>query len=291
MKRKLEWTCSFHACVQSCLPLRPPRGNPTELIATTALESTMRSYTHSASSTTAKQAAQLAAANRTTDKMPDNNNKGVGVGWRKKIQHKPKELQPLKPLKLNTDDAATGRHYFSRKTIHGSRPATPVTPAIEETPEEGRNEPVESTTPRRSSKPKLVRYTSLFSNFKDIHEAANPEFAEPWSEVKPDPVDLVDPILIIQSIRSHIAKFSTTALTPEHNSGLYRIFEHYYQLRSKNVEVEEALQQTREELATSQERWIGEERRYAEEIRRLELLIAKGTTGVAGFVDTPCISA
>jgi hypothetical protein len=209
-----------------------------------------------ASSSTAKQAAQRAAAKQTAVEMPDSNK---GVGWRKKIQNKPKDLQPLKP---STDDASsTGRHYFSRKTIHGSRPATPATPATEE-PEESRSEPVESTTPRRSSKPKLIRYTSLFTNFKDIHESVSPAFAEPWSDVK-----------------------------PEHNSGLYRIFEHYCQLRSTNEVMEAALQQTRDDLATSQARWMGEERRYAEEIRRLELLIAKGTTGVAGFVTMLYIQA
>jgi hypothetical protein len=55
--------------------------------------------------------------------------------------------------------------------------------------------------------------------------------------------------------------------------------------------MEAALQQTRDDLAASQERWMGEERRYAEEIRRLELLIAKGTTGVAGCVAMLCIQA
>jgi hypothetical protein len=238
-----------------------------------------------ASSSTAKQAAQRAAAKQTAVEMPDSNK---GVGWRKKIQNKPKDLQPLKP---STDDASsTGRHYFSRKTIHGSRPATPATLATEE-PEESRSEPVESTTPRRSSKPKLIRYTSLFTNFKDIHESVSPAFAEPWSDVKPDPVAHVDPMVIIQSIRSHMAKFSTIPIPPEHNSGLYRIFEHYCQLRSTNEVMEAALQQTRDDLATSQARWMGEERRYAEEIRRLELLIAKGTTGVAGFVTMLYIQA
>ncbi|KAF2827665.1 hypothetical protein CC86DRAFT_349335 [Ophiobolus disseminans] len=213
--------------------------------------------------------------------MPPENK---GVGWRKKIQNKPKELQPHK---VSADDAvASGRHLFSRKGIQSSRPATPATSTIEEA-DEGPGEPAQSTTPRRSSKPKLVRYTSLFTSFKDVSEPKSPDFAEPWGDIDPNsaaPVPYVDPIAIIQAIRSHMANFSTTPLSSTHNSGLFRVFEHYYKLRSENERLEVGLHEARQELQSTQDRWTDEERRYAEEIRRLELLIAQGTAGVAGFL-------
>lgn len=231
------------------------------------------------SSTAAKQAALWAAAKQPTDNMPDNNK---SVGWRKKIQNKPKELQPLKPTK---DDASTNnRLYFTRKTVHTSRPSTPATPTVEE-PETGRIESVESTTPRRSSKPKLIRYTSLFSSFKDL-EPTSPDFSEPWDNTVPEPIAYVDPMMTIQSLRAHIARYSKIPLTPEHTNGLLCIFEHYCMLRSVNEGMEATLQDTRQELETARARWTNEEHRYAAEIRRLELLIAQGTTGVAGYVRT-----
>jgi hypothetical protein len=217
--------------------------------------------------------------------MPDNSK---GVGWaRKKISNKPNALQPLR---LSTDDTlAAGRHYFSRKTIHGSRPATPATPTIDET-EDGRVlNSAEPTTPRRNSKPKLARYTSLFSSFKDIPEPS-PNFAEPWNDIVPEFEGYVDPILTIQAIRSHLAKFSRVPLDSGHSHGLLNIFEHYYQLRTETERLETELQETRQELESTRDRWTHEERRYAEEIRRLELLIARGTTGMAGYVCSPCAS-
>ena len=242
----------------------------------------MSSIDLSSSTVAAKRATERAATKQANDNMPQENK---AVGWRKKIQNKPKELQPVKM------GADPGRHLFSRKGIHGSRPVTPLTPATPATPvieenEEGQNERVHSTTPHRNSKPKLARYTSLFTNFKDIQEPKNPQFAEPWSDIEPPKVGYVDPVVTIQAIRSHMVNFSTTPLSPSHNNGLFCIFEHYYKLRTENESLETELQELRQDLESTRDRWTTEERRYAEEIRRLELLIAQGTAGVAGSVIT-----
>lgn len=138
----------------------------------------MSSFDLSTSSIAAKRAVQRSGKGQANANMPPENK---GVGWRKKIQNKPKDLHPLK---VSADVAvAPGRHLFSRKGIQSSRPATP---AIEETAE-GQSEPAQPTTPRRSSKPMLVRYTSLFTSFKDTPEPKSPEFAEPWSDISPNP--------------------------------------------------------------------------------------------------------
>jgi hypothetical protein len=73
----------------------------------------------------AKLAAQRAMGKQSGDAMSDNK----AVGWRKKIHSKPKELQPLKlgPEETGTaDDSTDRRRHGWRKTIQGSRPATPV---------------------------------------------------------------------------------------------------------------------------------------------------------------------
>ncbi|EAT80552.2 hypothetical protein SNOG_12140 [Parastagonospora nodorum SN15] len=215
--------------------------------------------------------------------MPDNK----GVGWRKKS--KPKELQPLKlglDHLVGADDASDRRrHHGWRKTIQGSRPATPatappVTPTVEET-EDALSERTEPTTPRRDSKPKLVRYTSLFSSFASTPKG--PEFSEPWGEEPLLFEPYADPKLAIASIRAHMASFSMKPIPPEHNNNLFRIFEDYHKRRDEIDRLRIALKELSERQLQYETGWADYERQYAEEIRRLELLIAQGVTGVAGY--------
>lgn len=213
--------------------------------------------------------------------MPENK----GVGWRKKIHSKPKELQIPKVM-LDDSSAAEDpgdrrRHHVWRKTIQGSRPSTPATPTVEEL-EEGQTQRTDSSTPRPDAKPKLNRYTSLFSSFKEPPKG--PDFSEPWDETIPAFKHYVDPELTIQSIRSHMIQFSRTPVSLEHNNGLFCIFEEYHKLRNETEHLQIELQEVRQNFQIAEARWTEEERRYVEEIRRLELLIAKGTTGVAGSV-------
>ncbi|KAH4221060.1 hypothetical protein HBI17_125340 [Parastagonospora nodorum] len=217
--------------------------------------------------------------------MPDNK----GVGWRKKS--KPKELQPLKlglDHLVGADDASDRRrHHGWRKTIQGSRPATPatappVTPTVEET-EDALSERTEPTTPRRDSKPKLVRYTSLFSSFASTPKG--PEFSEPWGEEPLLFEPYADPKLAIASIRAHMASFSMKPIPPEHNNNLFRIFEDYHKRRDEIDRLQIALKELSERQLQYETGWADYERQYAEEIRRLELLIAQGVTGVAGVLN------
>jgi hypothetical protein len=231
--------------------------------------------------TVERRAAKEHASN---DTMPDNK----GVGWRKKIQSRPKESQPLKAGAeegIAADDVTDRRrHHGWRKTIQGSRPATPVgppaTPSVEDA-DEARGERPESATPRRNSKPKLTRYTSLFSTFKETPKG--PDFAEPWNDLEPDPEPYVDPDLAIQAVRSHMISYSMRPIPVEHNNGLFRVFEAYHKLKAKHEHLLAAFESTDQELEDARSRWGKEERRYAEEIRRLELLIAQGATGIAGY--------
>ncbi|KAH7095224.1 hypothetical protein FB567DRAFT_23264 [Paraphoma chrysanthemicola] len=247
-----------------------------------AKEGQQTALQHAARSSTARKNTPKTATGK--DTMPENKS-----GWRKKIQSKPKELQPLRlgaDETVTTDDLTDRRrHHGWRMTIQASRPPTPVrpptAPAIEDT-DEARDGRATCATPRRNSKPKLTRYTSLFSTFKDAPKG--PEFAEPWDDHEPEAETYADPVLAIQAVRSHMISYSMKPIPIEHNNGLFRVFEAYHKLRARHEHLLAGLKSTEQELEDVKGRWVKEERRYAEEVRRLELLIAQGTTGVAGVL-------
>ncbi|KAH8727268.1 hypothetical protein GQ44DRAFT_649771 [Phaeosphaeriaceae sp. PMI808] len=225
--------------------------------------------------------------------MPDNK----GVGWRKKIHGRPKDPQPWK---LDADDTTCAedltdryllgqqhRYHGWRRTIQGSRPTTPasVLPVAStgEDTADIRTERDDFSTLRRESKPKLARYTSLFTNFKDVPKSA--EFAEPWSDVAPSFEPYLDPRIALQSIHSHMITYSMSPIPLGYNNGLFRIFEDYHKLRAENCRLQAELQETFQNIEIARVQWRNDERQYGEEIRRLELLIAHGSAGVAGVLS------
>lgn len=214
--------------------------------------------------------------------MPDNKT----ASWRKKISSKPKDLQLPKPSLDDATNAESGRHRGWRKTMQASRPATP-TPATPATPTfddtEIQSERQVCSTPRPDSKPKLTRYTSLFSGFKDTTKAF--EFDTPWDDTQPSYEPYVDPKVAIQSIRSHMVHFSMNPIPLEYSNNLFCIFEHYHKLCEENLHLEMDLKRTRQNFEHAEQTWAQEEQKYADEIRRLELLMSRGTSGVAGFVQ------
>ncbi|CAO2656214.1 Nn.00g050170.m01.CDS01 [Neocucurbitaria sp. VM-36] len=220
--------------------------------------------------------------------MPDNK----GVGWRKKIHgSKPKDAPPLKTGGDDTaaaeDSSGRRRHHGWRKTMHGSRPETPVsgalmTPAMDDV-EDARSERSEMSTTHRNSKPKLARYTSLFNSLKESPKG--PEFAEPWSEDFAPPFQpYIDPLDTLQSIRSHMNNCSLKPIPPEHNNGLFRLFEDYGRVMEEKEKLKILLQDTFQGWKAAEDYWSECESRYEAEIRRLDLLIARGTSGMTGLI-------
>lgn len=220
-------------------------------------------------------------------------------GWRKKIAAKPKDLPRIK---TGSDDTATARlpevpaavdptdrrRHGWRKTMAASRPATPLTPASPTpTPddiEDTRSELSRGSTPRRDSKPKLIRYTSLFATHKEV-TTNGPDFAEPWSIEAPPEHDAwvhVDPIVAMESIHSHLCKNHRVPVPLEYNSGLFRIFDDYRKLRSHRDHLREREQEVLEDSRRMSAQWLKSEACYEAEIRRLQLLIAQGTAGITG---------
>jgi hypothetical protein len=267
------------ATLSLCLPhYFPPR--PT--LAATIMDLVTHDYLHrdsSVAATAAKRATHSAAKKHTNNSMPENK----AVGWRMKINSKPKEPRPVDAAGID-DSSERRRHHGWRKTIQTSRPATPVSGQPSDETENAQGERTEPSTTQRDSKPKLMRYTSLFSSFKDTRESKGPNFAEPWNVAVLPIEPYMDPKVAIQSVRSHMLTFSMVPIPLEHNSSILRVFEDYHKVRDQKDDLDKMLQKTRHSLQSSGEQWIKDEQRYGEEIRRLELLIARGATGVAGLV-------
>ncbi|KAJ8108188.1 hypothetical protein OPT61_g8345 [Boeremia exigua] len=245
------------------------------------------------STATAKVETSVSSSNTGTA-MVDNK------GWRKKIGGRPKELPPIKTVFDDTAgltptevtfEAADRRRHGWRKTIAASRPTTPMTPApstpTPEDVEDTKSERSEASTPRQESKPKLTRYTSLFATHKQ--ESPGPIFSEPWSvEAVPnyeDPWSYVDPIVIMESIHSHMCKNYMVPIPLQYTSGLFQIFDDYRKLRWNKEHLETREQEAIEQLHKVTGQWRHSEELYEAEIRRLELLIARGTTGMSGLMQ------
>lgn len=229
-------------------------------------------------------------AARGDENMPDNKS------WR--LGHSKQPRKPTKapgPLKIGSnsptslDDLSDHRLPLSwRRPRQGSRPQTPVgavptTSAIEDA-DDVRSERSDTPTPRRDSKPKLARYTSLFGNFKETAKEPEFVFSAPWGEDAPPPFQpYIDPLDVVLSVRSHMAS-SYQPIPMEHNSGLFRVFEDYRKVREQKESLTTMMEQTLRDWRKAEEHWGYSKDRYSAEIRRLELLIARGTSGMTGSV-------
>lgn len=72
----------------------------------------------------------------------------------------------------------------------------------------------------------------------------------------------------------------------EYNSGLFQVFEDYRKLRAHKDYLEERERSALDHSRKVTAQWHQSEILYEAEIRRLELLIECGTTGMDGYVTT-----
>ncbi|EMD68629.1 hypothetical protein COCSADRAFT_274733 [Bipolaris sorokiniana ND90Pr] len=236
----------------------------------------------------------LSVATHLSRELAQENNMPDGRGWRLGHSKHPKKQPKVSSLRSDGERSTATEDQGDRprqpswlKTLHSSRPQTPVSTlaagtAVEDI-EDGRGECLEMPALYRDSKPKLSRYTSLFSSFKDTTKT--PEFSEPWDEEAPRPFEAyVDPLLVTQSVRLHITR-SSSPIPTEHHSGLLRVFENYQKVRDQKERLEILLEETLRDWSQAQAGWSYSEDGYHAEIRRLELLIARGTSGMTGLVQ------
>ena len=222
--------------------------------------------------------------------MPDKSN------WRKK------HIQGSRPLssRAGVDDAPlvegtrgkqSSEKSIWRKTIHSNRPNTPANLGTTDDADEIWSENgSEKSTSRLRSGPKS-RSTWLTGGLKNIttnsppKETNEPEFSEQWIEQAPSAwVSPVDPLIVLQSVHSHICNAPSTPIPIQHNSGLLRLFEDYRKERSRQEHLEALVRRTMDIHRTSEDDWRTKEAQHLAEIRYLELLIAHGTTGMAGLM-------
>ena len=83
---------------------------------------------------------------------------------------------------------------------------------------------------------------------------------------------------------------SNQPISVEHNSGLFRIFEDYRKIREQKERLELLVEDTLQDWGKADKHWSHAEGRYIAEIRRLELLIARGMSGMTGLVPLPYIA-
>ncbi|KAF2259998.1 hypothetical protein CC78DRAFT_585382 [Lojkania enalia] len=227
--------------------------------------------------------------------MPDK------AGWRKKIQQGTRPRTPVQP-KNTTEDKTTVEEQAQRrgppqqdksgwrKTIHGGKVDTPsgaaTAASIGDDANDARSDQgLETSTSRLRSgpKPKLSRYLSDYLTL--TAPSKDQIFSEPWTEDAPAAfVPPVDPLVVLQPVRTYFCKFPSQALPPQHNSGLLRLFEDYEKIRKEKGNLDNLLKETLEGFRSAEDSWAAAKVGYQEEIRRLELMIACGTSGVAGLL-------
>lgn len=144
------------------------------------------------------------------------------------------------------------------------------------------------TTPKRRLKPKLSSYFNHNQKLS-VQEGIAPITAElpswPLEQLYPDPKaeEMMD------SVMCRIMADPYAPLDVRHNSSLMSIFEEYLKLRDEKRQVHQQLQ---EEMATvrsliskfdtAETNWLEDLRDYKEEVKRLEVLLARASKrGVA----------
>jgi hypothetical protein len=172
--------------------------------------------------------------------------------WRKRIQ-------PTRSKTLIVED--TG----DRHTEHGSTSDIPI--------------------PRR--RPKLSKY---ISNYLAITTPVKPEgFSRNFWDTLGEPIiyePKVDSLQVLESISSTLIDSPHKNLPIQQNSSLLHLLEDYRGLRLEKDKIEELLKQTLDGFKEAEERWTTEEAEYRAEIRRLELIIARGKQGMTELIRT-----
>jgi hypothetical protein len=221
----------------------------------------------------------------------------AGKDWRKRVLDKrPKTPQPKTTFGESAPTDGTDKDKESlrprnldklawRKTYHDNRPpmtASSLAPPSRDDIDDARSDAgSEASTPRRRSGPK-PKLTRLISDYLSLtpHKV---EFTEFWKEDAPLVIEPpIDPLNVVVAVRSAIHSYQP--VSAEYNSGLLRVFEDYRRVRDEKEKLDGLLKETLDDYSLSEETWTAKEGHYQDEIRRLELIIARGTTGLSGLM-------
>ncbi|KAF2660646.1 hypothetical protein K491DRAFT_571115, partial [Lophiostoma macrostomum CBS 122681] len=221
----------------------------------------------------------------------------AGNNWRKRVLDKrPKTPQPKTTFGESTSANETGNDKERlrppsldmlpwRKSHHDNRPPTPASSlghsGRDDIDDSRSDAGSEVSTPRRRSGPK-PRLTRLISDYLSL-TSPKVEFTEFWKEGAPLVVEPpIDPLNVVVAVRSTIQSYQP--ISTEYNSGLLRVFEDYRKVRDEKEKLEGLLKETLDDYSLFEENWAAKEGHYQDEIRRLELIIARGTAGLSGLM-------
>ncbi|KAK3631665.1 hypothetical protein LTR56_016772 [Elasticomyces elasticus] len=174
-----------------------------------------------------------------------------------------------------------------RRMIQPGRTRTPAVEAADDS--DGMASP---TTPRRGLKPKFSAYfnngytvktePSFLSLNEDPFSPQLPAWLEEQPYQHPDAERLID------SIMCRLMSDPYGSLDSRFNSMLLHIFESYRGVLDEKQQLQEQLTQELHgkralvhKLQQAQKQWFDERQEYRDEIKRLELLLAKGKRGLA----------
>ncbi|KAL1602732.1 hypothetical protein SLS60_006153 [Paraconiothyrium brasiliense] len=88
----------------------------------------------------------------------------------------------------------------------------------------------------------------------------------------------------LQSVFSHMTSNPSQPIPLHYNSGIFRVFEDYRNIREEKKRLDNLLHETFEGYRAAESFYDKAEAEYQAEIRRLELLIAHGTSGMSGVM-------
>ncbi|KAM0716979.1 hypothetical protein Q7P37_006831 [Cladosporium fusiforme] len=151
-------------------------------------------------------------------------------------------------------------------------------------------------TPKKGLRPKLSSYLSQSGPFGSLHKAdpePEPVLAEHRAPAFPswvleDPYPAPGAEQLTDAIMCRLMSRPYDALEPRFNGTLLQIFEAHRQMADEKNRLQDKLaEEMRDRLAErsamqqSEQKWEDEKKTYKAEVKRLELVIAKGKRGVA----------
>ncbi|KAK5709731.1 hypothetical protein LTR17_019492 [Elasticomyces elasticus] len=174
-----------------------------------------------------------------------------------------------------------------RRMIQPGRTRTPAVEAADDS--DGMASP---TTPRRGLKPKFSAYfnngytVKTEPSFLSLNEDPFSPQLPAWPEEQPYPHP--DAERLIDSIMCRLISDPYGSLDSRFNSMLLHIFESYRGVLEEKQQLQEQLTQELHgkralvhKLQQAQKQWSDERQEYRDEVKRLELLLAKGKRGLA----------
>lgn len=172
--------------------------------------------------------------------------------------------------------------HWMRKTMQPVRTRTPTFPLAsdERRSTVDTSSLSESSTPRRRSGPRK-KISSYFS-YRSSKYLDGPAADAVWpSAASVDRVSMPDINTMVNSIFIKLCNQPFEGLPAQMNSSMLHVIEAYRNLSGEREQLDEQMEELANRLEDVEKIWEKDETAYRAEIKRLELIIAKGKDGMA----------